>query len=87
MRKQRLCRRLEDLEKTSVAAAVQRARAASVYRGALDKLWARVHAWHADPQNQAWVEAQPPEFLAVRVQELRAKLWETANGHRGGVAA
>jgi hypothetical protein len=60
--KQKLCRRLEYLEKISAAAAVQ-ARASSVDRSVLDELIAKAQAWHADPVNQKWLAEQPPEFF------------------------
>ena len=84
--RQRLCRRLEELEKTR-AAAVARAGMSSIDRAKLDELWARVNAWHAVPENQQWVAAQPPEALAAGMREVRAQLWERAHGKRGGAQA
>jgi hypothetical protein len=85
--RQKLCRRLEDLEKISAAAAARRVTTSSDDRRALDALWASVDAWHAVPENQVWVATQPPGFLHYRVQELRAQLMEIASGHRRGVTA
>jgi hypothetical protein len=77
--RQKLCRRLEELEK--IRAAVQRARTSSVDRQFLNELKARVEAWHADPVNQEWLAEQPPDFLYHRVQELRRQLLDRACGH------
>jgi hypothetical protein len=83
--RQKLCRRLEELEKTSAVAAAVRARSNAINRQALDELWAKVKAWHAVPENQQWIAAQPPEFLGIRVRELKERLREIANGHRRAV--
>jgi hypothetical protein len=87
--RQKLCRRLEDLEKISAAAAAQRERMKPRDRGILDELIAKAEAWHAVPENQAWLAAQPPDYLYHRVQSLKAQLAEIANGrsrsvHQGG---
>jgi len=81
--RQKLCRRLEDLEKISAAvAAAQRARTASVDIEALrERIRAAAEAWHAVPENQALLAEQPPDFLYHRVQSLRAQLAEMARGH------
>ena len=83
--RQKLCRRLEDLEKISAVAA--RSTAPSFDSRRLDAIWASVEARHSIPENQAWVAAQPLDFLHHAVQELRAQLIEIAAGHRRGVAA
>jgi hypothetical protein len=83
--RQKLCRRLEDLEKISAAAAAQRERMKPRDRGILDELIAKAEAWHAVPENQAWLAAQPPDYLYHRVQSLKAQLAEIANGHSRSV--
>ena len=87
--RQKLCRRLEDLEKISAAAAAQRERMKPRDRGILDEIMAQAEAWHAVPENQKWLAEQPPEFLPTRMRELKARLAEMANGrsrsvHQGG---
>ena len=83
--RQKLCRRLEELEKTrAVAAAKAMSR---IDRAKLDELWARVNAWHAVPENQKWVAAQPPEALAAGMRQVRARLWQRACGNRAGTRA
>lgn len=82
--RQKLCRRLEELEKSSAAAAAQRERIKPRDRRVLDKLIAKAEAWHADPVNQKWAE-QSPEFLYSRVQKFRAQLAEKAYGHSRSV--
>jgi hypothetical protein len=75
--RQKLCRRLEQLEKASVVAPDTE----PIYDSRqMDELWERVEAWHAVPENQAWVAAQPPESLGIQVQQLRAELLARASG-------
>ena len=86
---QTLSRRLVELEKVSAAAAAQRERMEPRDHRVLDELIAKAEAWHAVPENQAWLAAQPPDFLYHRVQSLRAQLAEMASGrsrsvHQGG---
>jgi len=81
--RQKLCRRLEDLEKISAAAAARRPRTSSNYRRVLDQLVAKAQARLADAEYQAWLAAQPPDYLYRRVQWLRAQLQERASGHSG----
>lgn len=78
--RQKLCRRLEELEKISAAAAARRSRTSSEYKEKRARLKEWAAAWHADPVNQAWLAEQPPDYLFRRVQELRAKLIERAYG-------
>jgi hypothetical protein len=89
--RQKLCRRLEGLEKINAAAeAAQRVTTGSVDMEAFrERITAAAEAWHAVPENQAWLAAQPPDFLYHRVQALRAQLAEMASGrsrsvHQGG---
>jgi len=88
---QTLCRRLEELERISAAAAARRASVIPDHENTLARLRAQAEAWHADPVNQKWLAEQPPEFLAIRVREFKAQLAEIASGHsrsvRAGVAA
>jgi len=79
--RQKLCRRLEERERISAAAAARRARTSSDYRRVFDELVAKAKARHADPEYQAWLAAQPPDYLYRRVQWLRAQLRERASGH------
>jgi hypothetical protein len=83
--RQTLCRRLEELEKISAAAAARRATSSSNYRRVLDEMVAKAEAWHADPVNQKWLAEQTPEFLQRRVQEFTAQLAERAYGHSRSV--
>jgi hypothetical protein len=83
--RQKLCRRLEELERISAAAAAHRERMKARDRRVLDELIAKTEAWHADPVNQKWLAEQPPEFLYRRVQEFRARLAERAYGHSRSV--
>jgi hypothetical protein len=79
--RQTLCRRLEELEKISAAAAARRATSSSNYRRVLDEMVAKAEAWHADPVNQKWLAEQPPDYLYHRVQSFRAELQERASRH------
>jgi hypothetical protein len=81
--RQKLCRRLVELEKISVAAAARRPGTSSGYRQAFDEHVAKAKAWLADPVNQKWLAEQPPDYLYRRVQSLRAYLQERASGHSG----
>jgi hypothetical protein len=83
--RQKLCRRLEELEKISAAAAAHRERMKPRDHGVLDELIAKAKAWHAVPENQKWLAAQPPEFFYTRVQEFRAQLRERAFGRSRSV--
>jgi hypothetical protein len=87
--RQKLCRRLEDLEKIAVAAAARRTEKSSDYEEKVARLIEKAEAWHADPVNQKWLAEQPPDYLYHRVQSLRAQLAERAYGrsrsvHQGG---
>ena len=85
--RQRLCRRLEELEKVRAAAeAIRQASANSVNTEAvLEQIRADVEAWHADPKNQEWLAAQPPEYLHNSLQQLKAELEQIASGYRPSV--
>ena len=78
--RQKLCRRLEDLEKISAAAAAQRERMKPRDRGILDELIAKAEAWHAVPENQAWLAAQPPEYFTTSMREFKVQLEDLASG-------
>ncbi len=87
--RQKLCRRLEELEKISAAAAAHRERMRPRDHRALDELIAKAEAWHAVPENQAWLAAQPPEYFTNSTREFRAQLAEIVYGrsrsvHQGG---
>ncbi len=77
---QKLCRRLEDLEKIAAAAAASRSEKSSDFTQEMELIMQKVHAWHADPVNQEWLAAQPPDYLYASVEELRAELWQKAYG-------
>jgi hypothetical protein len=79
--RQKLCRRLEELEKISAAAAARRPRTSSGYRQVLDEHVAKAKAWLADPVNQKWLAEQPPDYFYDRVQALRAELQARAYGY------
>jgi hypothetical protein len=79
--RQKLCKRLEELEKISAAAAARRVNRSSDYEEKMARLREKVEAWHADPVNQKWLAEQPPDYLHHRVQSLRAQLAEIASGH------
>lgn len=87
--RQKLCKRLEDLEKISAAAAAaQRARTASVDTEAvLEQIRIAAEAWHSDPKNQEWLAAQPPEYFRNSLQQLKAELEERAAGYSGSYGA
>lgn len=84
---QKLCRRLEDLERIGSAAAARRLVSSSDYEQKIAAMMEEVHAWDAVPENQKWLAEQPPEYLRNQMQALRQQLAEIASGHRGGVAA
>jgi predicted dehydrogenase len=80
---QKLCRRLEELENISAAAAARRPRNSAGYRQVFDEHVAKAKAWLADPQNQKWLTEQPTDYVYRRVQSLRAYLQARASGHSG----
>ena len=82
--RQKLCRRLEELEKVNAAAsAAQQAKTAAVDREALHKrLWAMMEACPPSPERQEWLAKQPPDYLYHAVAEVRAQLRERADRHR-----
>lgn len=89
--RQKLCKRLAELEKIGAAAeAARRARTDSVdMESVLERIRIAAEAWHAVPENQKWLAEQPPEYLGIRVRELKAQLAEMASGrsrsvHQGG---
>ena len=71
---QKLCRRLGELEKISAAAAAERERIRSQDHRVLDELMAKAEAWHAVPENQEWLAAQPPEYFRNSLQQLKVEL-------------
>jgi len=79
--RQKLCKRLEELERISAAAAARRVVASSDYEETIARIREQVEAWHANPENQKWLAEQPPDYLYRSVQSLRAQLEERANGH------
>jgi hypothetical protein len=79
--RQKLCRRLEELEKVSAAAATRRTQRSSDYEEEIALLMKKAYAWHAVPENQVWLATQPPDYLYHRVQSLRAYLQERASGY------
>ncbi len=85
----RLGRRLEDLERVSgatIAALRQSAdRLANLRK--LEELAAEIDALPPDPQREAWIAAQPPEWIGIQVRQVRADLMAIASGHRIGAAA
>lgn len=83
--RQKLCRRLEELENVSAAAAAHRERMKPRDHGVIDELIAKAKAWHAVTENQKWLAAHPPEFFHNRVQEFRAQLRERAYGRSRSV--
>jgi hypothetical protein len=85
--RQKLCRRLEELEKISAAAAARRERMRPRDNRVLDELIAKAEAWHAVPENQAWLAAQPPEYFTTSMQEFKAQLAEKASRHSRSVRA
>lgn len=79
--RQKLCKRLEELEKICAAAAARRAETNSDYEEAFARLRAEVEAWHADPVNQKWLAEQPPDHLHRGLRSLQAELEQRASGH------
>ena len=74
--RQKLCRRLEELEKIS-AAALQ----ASMH--AVGQPDARERLARALQERTELMEEVPPELLAIRVREVKALLWQCALGDQG----
>jgi hypothetical protein len=74
--------RLQELEKISAAAVDQTTRMSWVDRQALAELAARMEAWAVDPRLEQLLAEEPPEFLWIRVRELRQQLMGRANGRR-----
>jgi hypothetical protein len=78
--RQKLCRRLEELERTNAASAARRADHRADYKSKIADIIQNVQAWHADPVNQKLVQEQPPEYLGIQVRALRQRLVERAYG-------
>jgi len=83
--RQKLCKRLEDLERISAAAAAPRVDSSADYERSIAAMMEEVHAWHSNPVNQKWLAEQPPDYLYRSVQSLRAQLQERACGHSRAV--
>jgi hypothetical protein len=79
--RQKPCRRLEELEKISAAAAARKVETSSDYEETIARIREQAEAWHANPENQKWLAEQPPDYLYRSVQSLRRQLEERANGH------
>ena len=79
--RQKLCRRLEELEKISAAAAARKVETSSDYEETIARIREQAEAWHANPENQKWLAEQPPDYFHSRVQSFRAELQERANRH------
>jgi hypothetical protein len=80
--RQKLCRRLDELEKISAAAAERERRHDN---RVLDELIAKAEAWHAVPENQVWLAAQPPEYFTTSMREFKAQLEDLASGRSRAV--
>ena len=78
--RQKLCRRLEELEKISAAAAARRVGTSSDYEETIARIREQAEAWHANPENQKWLAEQPPDYLHRSVQSLRRQLEDRAYG-------
>jgi hypothetical protein len=83
--RQKLYRRLEDLDKINAAAAAERERMRPCDNRVLDELIAKAEAWHAVPENQAWLAAQPPEYFTTSMREFKAQLEDLASGRSRAV--
>jgi hypothetical protein len=83
--RQKLCRRLEEQDKISAATAARRGAKSPGHEATIARITAQAQAWHAVPENQAWLAEQPPDFLFHRVQSLRARLAEIAYGRTRSV--
>src|ERR1035438_6813579 len=62
---QKVCKRLEELEKISAAAAARRVGTSADYEETIARIRAQAEAWHAKPENQKWLAEQP--FLIFRL--------------------
>jgi hypothetical protein len=82
--KQKLYKRLEELERISAAAALQ-ARLNLDFKPEKEKLLAIINAWEQDPRLEQLLAESPPEFLGVKVRELRQELMEKAHYYRQSV--
>jgi hypothetical protein len=80
--RQKLSRRLEQLEKVRAACVARRVGTSQECEEQKAKIAREADAWYADPVNQAWLAAQPPEYLAIRMQSLRRELTDIEHGHR-----
>lgn len=78
--RQKLCRRLDELEKISAATAARRADHSPDFETTRAKIMRHVEAWHSDPVNQKWLQEQPPEYLGIQVRTLRQRLFDRAHG-------
>jgi len=76
----KLSRRLENLERFSSANIERHSRGASDCETALDEIRALADAWHAQPENQRWLAAQPRDHLVNGMRQLKVELEQMASG-------
>ena len=76
----KLSRRLEHLERFSSAVIERHSRATSDCETALDEIRALADAWHAQPENQQWLAAQPRDHVINGMQQLKVELEQMASG-------
>jgi hypothetical protein len=85
--RQKLCRRIKDLERIHSAAVARRVDSSGDYERKMATIMSEVDAWHANPVNQQWLAEQPPDYLRIQMQSLERELEEIASGRRRGIAA
>jgi hypothetical protein len=84
--RQKLCRRLEDLEK--VSATTRQASQTAVDREAFHKRFLALMATiPPNPEREAWLKNQPPEYFHNSVQQLKALIAEKAARYRASQQA
>ena len=80
--RQKLCRRLEDLEKISAAATARRAADSRDSGSAIDEIRAILHANNFPQQPVESLAETFARYLGISSRELRQKLMELASGRR-----
>jgi len=83
--RQKLCKRLEEIEKISAAVASRRTQSNADYEQTFAEFRAEVERAAMDPKNQEWAAQQPPECFVESQKRLMVQMEEmAAKGRRCG---
>jgi hypothetical protein len=87
--RQKLCKRLEDLERISAAAAARRVDNSADYERTIAAMMEEAHAWHADPVKPEMARRAASRLSVSQYPIIGAQLAKMAYGrsrsvHQGG---